>query len=447
MALQTQRLLPGPVRATVHILLVLLACHPVLPTCPSLCTCYFSPPTVSCQSHNFSKVPLGIPPNAQRIFLQNNLITDLRVGIFGPHTVKLWLYSNNVTNIQTGAFWDLRSLQELDLGDNRHLKALDADTFRGLSRLQSLNLYRCQLTSLPSLIFRRLYSLQYLYLQDNLLLYLQDDLFIDNSNLTHLFLHGNRLRVLSENVFRGLMNLDRLLLHMNRLHVIHRWAFHDLYKVTILYLFNNSLTNLSGDTMGDLPSLEFLRLNGNPWACDCRARSLWAWYRQFRISSSDVLCVSPPERRGMDLRFLAEEDFVSCPGTTTGQGKNGVKAKWKPKIINGNGGAQTVNGGARVNGSSNNLYGLGDGRIDSSVPNPSTLYKDLPSNDIYSPKYDGPTEEDYWGGYGSEGDLQNCIGLDCPIDGSSSLSQESSWTLHLMISLHLCLLLLNRREL
>ncbi|XP_069485114.1 reticulon-4 receptor-like 2 [Ambystoma mexicanum] len=446
MSLLVQPLLHGPAHAALRLLLLLLACCPVLPSCPSLCTCYFSPPTVSCQSHNFSRVPMGIPANAQRIFLQNNLITDLRVGVFGPHTVTLLLYSNNITSIQTGAFWDLRSLEDLDLGENRNLRALDADTFRGLSRLQALHLYRCQLTSLPSLIFRRLYNLQYLYLQDNLLLYLQDDLFIDNSNLTHLFLHGNRLRVLSENVFRGLMGLDRLLLHMNRLHVIHRWAFRDLYKVTILYLFNNSLTTLSGETMADLPSLEFLRLNSNPWACDCRARSLWSWFRQFRVSSSNVLCMSPPERHGMDLRFLAEEDFLSCQGPTTGQGKNGVKAKWKPKASSSNDVAP-VNGGTRVNGSSNNLYGLGDGRIDGGAPNPSTLYKDLPSNDIYSPKYDGPTEEDYWEGYGSEGELrENCIGLDCPIGGSSSLSQERLWIVHMTAFLHLSLLVLAQRE-
>lgn len=143
------------------------------PACPALCTCYVSPPTVSCQANNFSSVPAGLPPGARRLFLQNNVIGALRAGTFGPSTVTLWLYSNNISSIQPGTFRHLPALEELDLGDNPHLRVLAPDTFHGLRRLQALHLYRCQLASLPSTIFRGLHSLQYLYLQENGLLYLQ----------------------------------------------------------------------------------------------------------------------------------------------------------------------------------------------------------------------------------------------------------------------------------
>ncbi|OXB59735.1 UNVERIFIED_CONTAM: hypothetical protein H355_002071 [Colinus virginianus] len=141
----------------------------------------------------------------------------------------------------------------------------------------------------------------------------QDDLFADLANLSHLFLHGNRLRALSEGVFRGLPSLDRLLLHANRLATVHRRAFHGLARLTILYLFNNSLVALPGDPLAALPALQFLRLNANPWACDCRARPLWAWFRRTRVSSSPVPCASPPHRRGTDLRHLRPRDFDGCP--------------------------------------------------------------------------------------------------------------------------------------
>lgn len=148
--------------------------------------------------------------------------------------------------------------------------------------------------------------------QDNQLEFLEDDLFIDLLNLSHLFLHGNRLWSLRQNTFRGLGVLDRLLLHQNRIQWIDRLAFHDLRRLTTLYLFNNSLTELSGGSMSLLPALEYLRLNDNPWECDCKALSLWDWLRRFRGSTSSLVCVSPPDLAGKDLKTLKKEELPSC---------------------------------------------------------------------------------------------------------------------------------------
>uniref|UniRef100_H3AD41 Reticulon 4 receptor like 2 n=1 Tax=Latimeria chalumnae TaxID=7897 RepID=H3AD41_LATCH len=398
---------------------VVLALFWRLEACPRLCICYPSPMTVSCQSQNFTEVPAQIPHDSKRLFLQNNHIMELRSGegLLGRETAVLWLYSNNISSIQVGAFSSLLELEELDLGDNKNLKSLAPDTFRGLEKLQSLHMHRCHLNSLPNRLFRRLYSLQYLYLQENNLHYLQDDLFIDLANLTYLYLHGNKIRTLSENAFRGLVNLDRLLLHQNRIHQVHHWAFGDLYRLTMLFLFNNSLTVLSGETMDDLVELQFLRLNGNPWACDCRARSLWGWFQRFRVSSSDLLCVSPEDKRGFDLRFLRESDFMGCPLPNPNRKKDKALA----------------------NGRSNSLYEFGEGR-----PNPSSFYKGLQSKDLYSSKNDFSTEEDYWNNYEPEEESSSsspdwkrgrgkCFGLDCPSEGSSPGLQPSlaTWLLTL----------------
>ena len=77
----------------------------------------------------------------------------------------LWLFSNNITWIEAGAFSELRDLEELDLGDNPHLHRLDGGAFRGLEKLQSLHMHRCNIKALPHDIFHKLYSLQFLYLQ------------------------------------------------------------------------------------------------------------------------------------------------------------------------------------------------------------------------------------------------------------------------------------------
>ncbi|XP_042194770.1 reticulon-4 receptor-like 1b [Callorhinchus milii] len=284
-------------------------------SCPRDCVCYPSPMTVTCQSHGITSIPEGIPENSERIFLQNNRITLLLRNTFSPSTVTLWLYSNNITFIDPEAFRGFSLLEELDLGDNRYLRFLDAETFSGLEKLHALHLYRCGLTFLPNGIFTGLHNLQYLYLQENHIEYLQDDLFLELVNLTQLFLHGNRLLSLSQNTFRGLISLDRLLLHQNRLHWVNKRAFHDLRRLATLYLFNNSLISLPGECLAELGSLQYLRLNGNPWECTCKSRSLWDWLQRFRGSSSSVLCESPKELKGKDLKVLPPRVFQNCTGS------------------------------------------------------------------------------------------------------------------------------------
>ncbi|KAL4647575.1 hypothetical protein GN956_G8709 [Arapaima gigas] len=296
-------------------------------SCPRDCICYPAPSTVSCQAHNFLSVPEGIPADSERIFLQNNRIQQLLRGHFSPTTVTLWIYSNNISYIEPSTFLGFNLLEELDLGDNRHLRTLAAETFLGLGRLHALHLYHCGLSALPSGIFQGLRNLQYLYLQDNHLEFLQDDLFMDLHNLSHLFLHGNRLWSLHQNTFRGLSALDRLLLHQNHLQWVDRLAFHDLRRLTTLYLFNNSLTQLPAECLAQLPTLEYLRLNDNPWDCSCRALPLWDWLQRFRGSTSEVGCREPPELAGRDLKRLLRDELPSCSGSELlHQSKSGPRA-------------------------------------------------------------------------------------------------------------------------
>lgn len=296
-------------------------------------------------------------------------------------------------------------------------------------------MHRCRLAALPHDLFHKLYSLQFLYLQENQIHILQDDLFSDLVNLSHLFLHGNRIRALSENVFRGLVNLDRLLLHDNRIRQVHRKSFRDLGRLTILYLFNNSLAELPGQTMRDVQGIQFLRLNDNPWSCDCEAQPLWEWFRTSRISSSEVVCTSPSERRGQDLRFLRELDFALCPvpdpgslaGTTTTTFS--TKTRWwfsKNKPV------------------SKSLYQKNSETVKtfpfSAVKPPKSPSEFVPAKYEMSeaeaalPKLD---PEEYWANYGNEDASIRCFELECPPGFDNSAFYSSSIQTSVPSFLHL----------
>lgn len=168
---------------------------------------------------------------------------------------------------------------------------------------------------------------------------------MDLHNLSHLFLHGNHLWSLNQKTFRGLRALDRLLLHQNQIEWVDRLAFHDLKRLTTLYLFNNSLVQLSGQCLDMLPALEYLRLNDNPWSCDCKAVTLWEWLKRFRGSTSSVGCHTPSNMIGKDLKELRKDNFPNC----------------SPAVSNSESRAQTNNLSGTVNPSMNRGVVVGSG--------------------------------------------------------------------------------------
>ncbi|XP_062874359.1 reticulon-4 receptor [Trichomycterus rosablanca] len=297
---------------------------PMLSSCPAKCVCYSEPrPTMACQQQGFLSIPAEIPVRSQRIFLQNNKLTSVRSTSFSSvhNLTVLLIFSNNISHIEAGAFYGLDRLEELDISDNSNLRIINPSAFRGLTKLHTLHLHRCGLSELPTGVFRGLFSLQYLYLQDNNLLALHDDTFLDLANLTYLFLHNNKIKVVTDHMLRGLIHLDRLLLHQNRIVHVQQRAFSNLGNLTTLFLFFNNLTMLSGEVMEPLVSLQYLRLNGNQWICDCRARSLWDWFKRFKGSSSELECHLPVTLVGKDLKRLKSSDLERCVETKSHSGK------------------------------------------------------------------------------------------------------------------------------
>lgn len=283
----------------------------------------------------------------------------------------------------------------------------------------------------------------YFLLQENQLHFLQDDLFSDLVNLTHLFLHGNRIRALSENVFRGLVNLDRLLIHDNRVRQVHRKAFRDLGRLTILYLFNNSLSELPGQAMKDTYGIQFLRLNGNPWSCGCEARALWEWFRDARISSSELMCTSPSQRRGQDLRFLRELDFAFCPlpdpGSLAGSTTTTLSTKtrwWFSKNKPASSSKSSYQKSSEM-GKPFPFPALKPQFLPK-IPSETFSKYELSEHEAALPKVD---QEEYWANYGNEDSSIRCFELECPLGYDNPAFSSFSPLPSIPSLLHLLLLL------
>lgn len=207
----------------------------------------------------------------------------------------------------------------------------------------------------------------------------------------------------------------------------------------MLFLFNNSLAELPGQAMRDISSIEFLRLNNNPWACGCEARPLWEFFRSARLSSSEVLCASPAPRRGQDLRFLREMDFALCPfpdpGSLAGSTTTtfSTKTRWwisKNKPV-------STSKGIYEKSSETRAYPLNGGKSQHpSITSTSTKYE-LGEEEALLPKLD---PEEYWANYGNEDagiTSLRCFELECPpefdsLPPSSSSSRSSSSVLLLL---------------
>lgn len=172
---------------------------------------------------------------------------------------------------------------------------------------------------------------------------------------------------------------------------------------------------------------------------------MWEWFREARVSSSEVICASPSTRRGQDLRFLREMDFALCPlpdpGSIAGSTTTtfSTKTRWwfhknKP---------QSSTKGVFEKTSENvkaGLYGKGPSSTTSVVK------YELGEEELALPKLD---PEEYWENYGNEdsGITVRCFELECPpeFDLPPSSSSPSSSSLSLValfvVSLHLHLLI------
>ncbi|KAM6942391.1 LOW QUALITY PROTEIN: slit homolog 1b [Lycodopsis pacificus] len=220
--------------------LVLVAGRGGVEACPAPCSCLGN--TVDCHGLGLHSVPRNIPRGTERLHLMEN----------------------QISNVERGAFDELKELERLRLNKNH-------------------------LGQLPELLFQR------------------------NEGLSRLDLSENSIQAIPRRAFRGATDLKNLQLDKNHISCIEEGAFRALRSLEVLTLNNNNVSSIPVSSFNHMPKLRTFRLHSNALRCDCHLAWLSPWLRQRAALGLYTQCSSPPSLRGLNLAELRKSDFA-CSG-------------------------------------------------------------------------------------------------------------------------------------
>lgn len=201
---------------------------------------------------------------------------------------------------------------------------------RGLTRLPDeipLDVRRLLLSDnwiprIPS-DFLVLYSdLVYLDMRNNTLSRIEPGTLSTSSRLVFLDLGSNNLTEIPKGTFGESRSLIKLRLGNNPyLSVVSEDAFKGLTSLRELELERNALSGLQVGALEQLPSLRTVRLEGNPWVCNCNFANLFAWLEEngqkLPNGVEGMECSLPMDGRRVPLTQLSQDSFRECQVTLT----------------------------------------------------------------------------------------------------------------------------------
>eukprot|EP00058_Branchiostoma_floridae_P025693 XP_002611183.1 hypothetical protein BRAFLDRAFT_88418 [Branchiostoma floridae] len=234
----------------------------------------------------------------QELNLSANKISMIQAGLFVnlARLQKLNLSFNQITMIQSGTFANLPQLQELSL-DNNQMSMIQAGTFANLPQLQRLVLSNNHISMIQAGAFTNLPRLQELLLTYNQISMIQAGLRVTLPLIHELWLVNNQITIIQAGTFVNLPQLQELWLTNNQITMIQEGAFANLPKFRHLDLRNNKLSAIVPLAFGLLPSNLVIKLDGNPWQCDCKMAPFRLDLTEFPTFTDQIRCAQPAKLR------------------------------------------------------------------------------------------------------------------------------------------------------
>ena len=226
---------------------------------------------------------LDVFPQLESLLLDDNDIGELpNMLSHQDHTLRqLGLNGNSIHNLNCTSMWHLVQLQVADFGNNRLVQIPNGMCSKQLPKLRTLTLSGNPINALAPGAFTNMSSLSLLH-------------------LTHL----RGLRYLPKHAFIGLTNLTSLnISHSSNLRFIHSEAFEGVDSLKVLDLSYCDITWMSRHLVENITFT--LKLDGNPWHCDCDLVWLSEWLMQRNAWNKEtppnIECSQPASLTGKSL--------------------------------------------------------------------------------------------------------------------------------------------------
>lgn len=167
-----------------------------------------------------------------------------------------------------------------------------------------------KIKAIPANTFKNLKKLNTLLLNNNHITKLENDAFNGLPELKYLYLYKNRIRLIETNAFKGLHKLEQLYIHFNKIEKIQTNTFADLPALERLFLHNNKLSRIPPGVFRKLESLRRLRLDSNALICDCELFWLAKMLKDKQSTTqAAATCEFPSPLQGKSIMALSSDDF------------------------------------------------------------------------------------------------------------------------------------------
>ncbi|XP_009947090.1 PREDICTED: carboxypeptidase N subunit 2-like [Leptosomus discolor] len=201
-------------------------------TCPRRCSC---DPAQSVQCYRATEIPREIPFTTRRLYISHSKIKQLQIADFRR----------------------MSALEELVLSCSG-TESIENNTFKALSTLKSLELYKNQLQQIPTFLPS---GLEILKLADNSINTLHASDFEGLMKLRVLDIRNNLIATLPPSAFSSLCNLQSLILDGNHMESVS--APLQLPRLKYLSMADNKLNSFPTNFFASFKNLQFLSLSGN----------------------------------------------------------------------------------------------------------------------------------------------------------------------------------------